>query len=334
MGIERIILKENLKKTTVKEFLEKEFDRAGCGVIDIQRTPMGTRVIVKAQRPGLVIGRRGATIRRLTEVLKDKYGLDNPQIEVNELEIPEFSANVMAKNVASLLERGFHFRRASYTTLRRIMDAGARGAEIVVSGKLTGERSRMAKFRDGYIKHCGEPAIQFVEKGIAVATLKQGVIGVQVKIIPPNVRMPDDIRTRKELEGETKKEEQVDTKKEEPKAAADKKEDKKKKESQDILNQKVGDVIKGIRTAKLSDVDIDTLLASELRGKNRKTVTTALTKKKLQQTKETKETEKKAPEKKKNAKEKPAKEETAEEKPVKKDKPKAEKKSKEKKNKK
>ncbi len=357
MGVERIILRDKLKKTTVKEFLEKEFDRAGCGLVDIQRTPMGTRVIVKAQRPGLVIGRRGATIRRLTEVLKDKYGFDNPQIEVNELEIPEFSANVMAKNVASLLERGFHFRRASYTTLRRIMDAGARGAEIVVSGKLTGERSRMAKFRDGYIKHCGEPAIQFVEKGMAVATLKQGVIGVQVKIIPPTVRMPDDIRTRKELEGETKKEEQVDTKKEEPKAAADKKEDKKKKAAQDILNQKVGDVVKGIRSAKLSDTDIDVLLASELRGKNRKTVTTALTKKKLQQAKETKETEdpekkevkpakesvkkaetpkKKMAAKKKTekAKEKPAKKEKVEEKPVKKDKPKAEKKSKEKKTKK
>jgi len=273
MGVERIILKDKLKKATVKEFLQKEFDRAGCGLVDIQRTPMGTRVIVKAQRPGLVIGRRGATIRRLTEVLKDEYGFDNPQIEVNELEIPEFSANVMAKNVASLLERGFHFRRAAYTTLRRIMDAGARGTEIIVSGKLTGERSRMAKFRDGYIKHCGEPAEQFVKKGLAVATLKQGVIGVQIKIIPPNVRMPDEIRTFKEEEAENAEIE------------AEKVEEKPKEISPDVLELNVTDLMKELRSAKISNTTLDTLLASETAGKKRKTVITALTKKKLQQAK-------------------------------------------------
>jgi len=273
MGVERIILKDKLKKATVKEFLQKEFDRAGCGLVDIQRTPMGTRVIVKAQRPGLVIGRRGATIRRLTEVLKDEYGFDNPQIEVNELEIPEFSANVMAKNVASLLERGFHFRRAAYTTLRRIMDAGARGTEIIVSGKLTGERSRMAKFRDGYIKHCGEPAEQFVKKGLAVATLKQGVIGVQIKIIPPNVRMPDEIRTFKEEEAENAEIE------------AEKVEEKPKEISPDVLELNVTDLMKELRSSEFSTAALDTLLASETAGKKRKTVITALTKKKLQQAK-------------------------------------------------
>ncbi len=273
MGVERIIIRDKLKKATVKEFLQKEFDRAGCGLVDIQRTPMGTRVIVKAQRPGLVIGRKGATIRRLTEVLKDEYGFDNPQIEVNELEIPEFSANVMAKNVASLLERGFHFRRAAYTTLRRIMDAGARGAEIIVSGKLTGERSRMAKFRDGYIKHCGEPAEQFVKKGLAVATLKQGVIGVQIKIIPPNVRMPDEIRTFKEEEAENAEIE------------AEKVEETPKEISPDILELNVTDLMKELRSSELSTAALDTLLASETAGKKRKTVITALTKKKLQQAK-------------------------------------------------
>ncbi|MFQ5974950.1 MAG: 30S ribosomal protein S3 [Candidatus Hydrothermarchaeales archaeon] len=275
MGVERIILGDNYRKATVKEFLEKEFARAGCGLVDIQRTPMGTRVIIKAQRPGLVIGRRGATIRNLTEILKDKYGLDNPQIEVNELEVPEFNAQVMAKNVASLLERGFHFRRAAYTTLRRIMEAGARGTEIVISGKLTGERSRMAKFVDGYIKHCGEPAEQFVEKGIAVATLKQGVIGVQVKIVPPNVKMPDDIKTFKEIE-ETKRIAEKPVKTEMGVEV-----------SHDILDQTAGAAIKEIRSTEFSGAELDALLASELDGKNRKTVTAALTKKKLQLAKKT-----------------------------------------------
>ena len=193
MAIERKFIADNFRKLEVKEFLEKGLDRAGCGEIDIQRTPAGTRVIVYAQRPGLVIGRKGGTIRKSTNILKTKYHIDNPQIEVNELEISELNAKVMAKSVASAIERGIHFRRAAYTALRRIMEAGARGVEIEVSGKLTGDRSKTVKFLDGSMKHCGEPALIYVEKGQARASPKPGVIGVTVKLIPPGVRLPDEI---------------------------------------------------------------------------------------------------------------------------------------------
>jgi small subunit ribosomal protein S3 len=193
VAIERKFIEDNIKMFEVKEFLAKEVERASCGEIDIQRTPLGTRIIVYAQRPGLVIGRKGASIRKLTNILKKKYGVDNPQIEVNELEVPELNATVMARDVASAIERGIHFRRACYTALRRIMEAGARGAEIEVSGKLTGERSKSLKFVDGYIKHCGEPALMYVKEGQAQAAPKPGVIGVKVKIMPPGVKLPDEI---------------------------------------------------------------------------------------------------------------------------------------------
>lgn len=193
MAIERKFIRDNIKKLEVKEFLLRELDRAGCGEIEIHRTPQGTRVIVNAQRPGLVIGKKGASIRKLTNILSKRYGIDNPQIEVNELQIPELNAQVMAKNVASSLERGIHFRRAGYTALRRIMEAGARGAQIEISGKLTGERSKAVKFTDGYLKRCGDPAFMYVREGIAQAMPKQGILGVKVKIMPPGVVLPDDI---------------------------------------------------------------------------------------------------------------------------------------------
>ncbi len=193
MAIERKFIKDNLRKLEVKEFLLRELERAGCGEIDIQRTPQGTRVIVNAQRPGLVIGRKGATIKKLTNVINRRYDIDNPQIEVNELQIPELNAKVMARNIASSLERGIHFRRAAYMSLRRIMEAGARGAQIEISGKLTGERSKSVKFMDGYLKHCGDPALMYVREGIVQASPKQGVLGVKVKIMPPGVVLPDDI---------------------------------------------------------------------------------------------------------------------------------------------
>lgn len=205
MALERKLIADNIKKLVVKEYLEKELDRAGLGEIEIQRTPIGTRVIIAAQRPGLVIGRKGQSIRKYTSVLKSTYGLDNPQIEVNELNIPELNAQVMAKQIASSLERGIHFRRAAYTALRRIMEAGARGVEIDISGKLTGERSKSVKFIDGFLKHCGEPAILYVDVGIATANPKPGVLGVKVKIMPPGIKLPDDISFKTEIAVEKSK---------------------------------------------------------------------------------------------------------------------------------
>lgn len=193
MAIERKFIEDNIRKLKVKEFLLKELVKAGCGEIDIQRTPQGTRVIVTAQRPGLVIGRKGASIKKLTTVINRQYDIDNPQIEVNELQVPELNAQVMAENIASSLERGIHFRRAAYMALRRIMEAGARGAQIEISGKLTGERAKSVKFTDGYLKHCGDPAIMYVKKGVAQAAPKPGILGVKVKIMPPGVVLPDDI---------------------------------------------------------------------------------------------------------------------------------------------
>jgi small subunit ribosomal protein S3 len=160
------------------------------------------------QRPGLVIGRKGQAIRKLTTILKTRFGLDNPQVEVNELEVPELNPNVMARSIANALERGIHFRRAAYTALRRIMEAGARGAEITISGKLTGERAKTVKFVDGYLKHCGEPAMLYVKEGYAVAAPKPGVIGVKVKIMPPGTRLPDDIIYKEQPEVPSKGEEE------------------------------------------------------------------------------------------------------------------------------
>lgn len=75
--------------------------------------------------------------------------------------------------------------------MRRVMDSGALGCEVIIAGKLTGARARTQKFTEGYIKHCGEPSINIVEKGYAVAIKKLGVIGVQVKIVPADAKMPD-----------------------------------------------------------------------------------------------------------------------------------------------
>ncbi|MEX2707256.1 MAG: 30S ribosomal protein S3 [Candidatus Freyrarchaeum guaymaensis] len=186
-------IERGIRKAEIDEYLANELKKAGYGKVDIQKTALGTRVIIHAARPGLVIGRRGRTVRDLTEALETKFGLENPQIEVNEIEKPELNARVMATRLASALERGIHFRRAAYSILRRVMAAGAKGVEIKISGKLTSQRARYQKFRDGFISKTGEPSIQFVDEAVAHALSKPGITGVHVKIMLPDSRLPDDI---------------------------------------------------------------------------------------------------------------------------------------------
>ena len=193
MASERKFVAENIRRVLLKEYLMKEVSRAGFGGLDVQRTPMGTRVILTTERPGLVIGRRGQTIKNLTAVIEDRFGFENPQIEVQEVENARLNAQIMAEKLAFSLERGWHFRRAGHSTVRRIMDAGARGCHIIVAGKLTGQRHRTEKFKEGYIKFCGEPKANFIDHGYAVAKLKMGVIGVTVEIMAKDAKLPADI---------------------------------------------------------------------------------------------------------------------------------------------
>jgi small subunit ribosomal protein S3 len=193
MGSERRFVAENIRRVLLKEYLMKEVSRAGFGGLDVQRTPMGTRVTLTTERPGIVIGRRGSNIKNLTRAIEEDFSFDNPQIEVQEVANANLNAQIMAEKLAFALERGWHFRRAGHSTVRRIMESGARGCLVVIAGKLTGQRHRREKFKDGYIKFCGEPKIQFIEQGYAVAKLKQGVIGVSVDIMKPDAKLPADV---------------------------------------------------------------------------------------------------------------------------------------------
>ena len=191
--IEKDFVKEGLRRTRIDEYLEKELERAGYGGMEVQITPLGTMVVVYAERPGMVIGRGGKTVRAITQSLKTKFDLDNPQVEVKEVDVPELNARIMASKIANMLQRGMHFRRVAYSTIRRIMGAGAQGVEVTISGKIRGSRSAVAKFTEGYIKKCGEPATKFVEEGFATAPLKPGVLGIVVRIMPPEAVLPDKV---------------------------------------------------------------------------------------------------------------------------------------------
>ena len=209
MSAVKHFIDESVKKTEIDEFLRNEFERAGYGGVSITKTPLGTHIVVYTMRPGLIIGRGGETIRELARVLEEKFELPNPQISVAEIEIPELNAYVVASRIASALKRGVHYRRSGYWALNQIMEAGALGAEIIISGKLRTDRARYEKFRVGYMPKSGEPARKYLRKAEVSVQLKPGILGVKVRIMPPDAKFPDQVQiaeeeiVEKETEAET-----------------------------------------------------------------------------------------------------------------------------------
>ena len=202
MADEHQFIEDGLRRSQINEFFADELGRAGYGGMDVAKTPMGTQIVLKAEKPGMVIGKGGKNIRKITTELEDRFDMDDPQIDVQEVDEPDLNAQIVADRLANALERGWYFRKAGHTTIDRIMDAGALGAEIILSGKVTGARSRVEKFNRGYIKHNGEPAETVVDEGQGVAVMKLGTIGVNVKIIPPDAELPDDFEVYEDVEVE------------------------------------------------------------------------------------------------------------------------------------
>jgi small subunit ribosomal protein S3 len=196
MAIERKFVNDGYVKASMDEYFAEQLNRAGYGGMELNRTPMGTQIIIYSEKPGMVIGKAGKVIRKLTRDVATKYNLENPQIDAQEVKRPELNAQMMASRLASSIERGWYFRKAGHNTLRAVMNAGALGCEVVISGKLTGARSRVEKFVDGHVKHSGHPVQEVVDEGFAVAVKKLGTLGCKVRIIQPDVVLPDSFRIK------------------------------------------------------------------------------------------------------------------------------------------
>ncbi len=195
MAIERKFINQNLKEFRIKEFISGELSRVGLSSIRLQRTPLGDKIIIKASRPGLVVGRAGSNIQKLTQALKDEFNLENPQIEIEEVEQIGLDAGIIAEMIVNSLERfgSRRFKGVGHRALQDVMNAGALGVEILISGKIPSQRSRTWRFYQGYLKKCGDVAITGVDIAYKKAVLKSGVVGVKVSIMPPTTKLPDEI---------------------------------------------------------------------------------------------------------------------------------------------
>jgi len=233
--MERKFVSQKRKEHEIEEFIAKTLPRVGQSRIKLQRTPLGEKIIIYASRPGLVVGTKGQNIIKLTSTLKKKFGLENPQIEVGEVENISLDAKIMAEKIANLLERfgTARFKGTGHKILEEVMGAGALGIEILISGKIPGARAKRWRFYQGYLKKCGDISDVGVDTAYATANLKSGAVGIKVSIMPSTIKLPDKVNllSEKVEEIEEVAEEKVVEKKEEKLGDEEKKaEDKKEKE--------------------------------------------------------------------------------------------------------
>lgn len=185
---------------SLREHIKKTLGKGRISRVRIEYTPVGEKIIISTNRPGLVIGRGGERIEELTKILKTRFKLENPHVEIDEIKQPEFDSQIIADEIALALEKfgPLRFKVVAYRTLQKIIKAGALGVEIRLSGKLPGARAKTWRFGQGYLKKTGDSA-KVVDRAQARAETKPGTVGIKVSILSPYAKLKDRIKVDENL---------------------------------------------------------------------------------------------------------------------------------------
>lgn len=183
MSITKTFISKGIRRLTIDEYLKRTFERAGYSHSDIRRTPLGMRITVFADRVGLIIGRGGQTINAVTEKLEKDYGLENPRLAVEEINKPFLNAQIVAEEIKNAIGKKVNPRKICNIMMQRIMESGAVGCQIRISGRTSGSMTRRDKFQIGYLKHSGQYAKDLVDSATVEAFTKLSAVGIQVKIM-------------------------------------------------------------------------------------------------------------------------------------------------------
>ena len=244
--IERQIVAQKLKVKQIEDFVFSFLGKLSCSHIKMQRTPLGEKISVHTSRPGLIVGKKGANIKILTDKLKTQFNMENPQLEVIEIQDPYIDAASVARSLISGFERfgAKRFKAMAYHALETSMRAGVRGIEIVISGRgVPGERAKSWRFSAGYLKKSGDISANYMDRCNESCNLRSGTVGIKVSILPPSVVLPDDVTFKTKVKEEVLVEQIVDQPKveeakvEEPKQEKKKRTRKKKEKVEDGINK-------------------------------------------------------------------------------------------------
>lgn len=207
--LKQYFVRQAIKETEIEKFIRENFPMGDYSKIEMQRTPLGIKILIHTNKPGRIIGRSGRNINEMTDAIKQRFGLENPQLDVKTIRNPDLDAKIVAKQIASSIERGFNYKKIGNLTIKRIMDAGAVGAEIIISGKFGTGKGMTSKFTEGYLKHCGQSAKELVDYGFEEANTRPGKIGIQVRIMKYFLDIDGELRGKYEEKEAEKKGETI-----------------------------------------------------------------------------------------------------------------------------
>jgi len=202
-------------KAELNNFFTKELAEDGYSGVEVRVTPTRTEIIILATKTQQVLGEKGRRIRELTSVVQKRFNFEDDTVELyaEKVAFRGLCAVAQAESLKYKLLGGLPVRRACYSVLRFVMESGAKGCEIVVSGKLRGQRAKAMKFVDGLMIHSGDPVNNYVQRAVKHVELRQGVLGIKIKImlsydpsgkIGPKKPLPDNV-----IISEPKQEEEV-----------------------------------------------------------------------------------------------------------------------------
>ena len=264
--IERDFIAQKTKEYYIKKYIESKLNNVGVSSIRLKKIPMGEKIIIETSRPSLIVGAKGSNIKELTKNLKKDFKLENPQIEINEVKKIFLDAQIVAERIASSLERfgSARFKGIGHKVMENVINSGALGVEVIISGKIPSSRARNWRFYQGYLKKCGDIAIHGVRRAQTSALLKSGIIGIKVANMPPDIVLPDNIDILEEPEQvveEIKEEKVKDEKKGKKKSAKKTSATKKKKETKETEKTEVKEELSNEDTdfsAKSTEAELTT----------------------------------------------------------------------------
>ncbi|KAF6252601.1 40S ribosomal protein S3 [Scenedesmus sp. NREL 46B-D3] len=197
----------------LNELLTRELAEDGYSGVEVRVTPMRTEIIIRATRTQNVLGEKGRRIRELTSAVQKRFNFPPETVELYAEKVANrgLCAVAQAESLRYKLLGGLAVRRACYGVLRFVMESGAKGCEVIVSGKLRAQRAKSMKFKDGYMVSSGDPTRVYLDSAVRHVMLRQGVLGIKVKIMKdwdptgrqgPKMPMPDVIKVHEPKEEE------------------------------------------------------------------------------------------------------------------------------------
>ena len=198
----RKFVKDGVFYAELYEFLKRELAEDGFSGVEHRQTPQKTEIIIKATKTKEVLGDKGRRIRELTSLVQQrfKYAEGGVQLYVERVQSRGLSAMAQAESLRFKLLGQLPIRRAVMGVLRFVMENGAKGCEVTISGKLRAQRAKVMKFKDGFLISTGQPKKTFISEASRNVMMRQGILGVKVKILMaydpegkmgPSTPMPD-----------------------------------------------------------------------------------------------------------------------------------------------